>query len=126
MVPDTLQDVDFMVRDSKRFSDTANWGYAEFDYEPRPTRSRHCTNRRQLRIRMPYDSGGERLRLHRVPGEVSGGRRFRNGRPLQRRLPRQSLDVVALAAGLGLTMLDHDFEKWKPIFGQDHAQNKEI
>ena len=26
-------DVDFMVRDSKRFSDTANWGYAEFDYE---------------------------------------------------------------------------------------------
>ena len=22
-------------------------------------------------------------------------------------------------------MIDHDSEKWKPIFGQDHAQNKE-
>ncbi len=33
VVPDTLANADFMVRDSKRFSDTANWGYAEFDYE---------------------------------------------------------------------------------------------
>src|ERR1700738_225601 len=33
-VPDTLHDVDFMVRDSKRFSDSGNWGYAEFDYVP--------------------------------------------------------------------------------------------
>jgi hypothetical protein len=32
-VPDTLHDVDFMVRDSKRFSKSGNWGYAEFDYE---------------------------------------------------------------------------------------------
>jgi hypothetical protein len=32
-VPDTLHDIDFMVRDSKRFSDTGNWGYAEFDYD---------------------------------------------------------------------------------------------
>jgi hypothetical protein len=31
-VPDTLHDVDLMVRDSKRFADTGNWGYAEFDY----------------------------------------------------------------------------------------------
>jgi len=32
-VPDTLHDVDFMVRDSKRFSKSGNWGYAEFDYD---------------------------------------------------------------------------------------------
>ena len=32
-VPDTLHDVDFMVRDSKRFADTGNWGYAQFDYD---------------------------------------------------------------------------------------------
>ena len=32
-VPDTLHDIDFMVRDSKRFADTGNWGYAEFDYD---------------------------------------------------------------------------------------------
>ena len=32
-VPDTLHDVDFMVRDSKRFPKSGNWGYAEFDYD---------------------------------------------------------------------------------------------
>ena len=33
MVPDTLHDVDFMVRDSKRFADSGNWGYAQFNYD---------------------------------------------------------------------------------------------
>jgi hypothetical protein len=32
-VPDTLHDVDFMVRDSKRFADSGAWGWAEFDYD---------------------------------------------------------------------------------------------
>src|SRR6185369_1065184 len=32
-VPDTLHDVDLMVRDSKRFSKSGNWGYAQFDYD---------------------------------------------------------------------------------------------
>jgi len=32
-VPDILHDVDFMVRDSKRFASSGNWGYAEFDYD---------------------------------------------------------------------------------------------
>jgi hypothetical protein len=32
-VPDTLHDIDFMVRDSKRFKNTGNWGYAQFDYD---------------------------------------------------------------------------------------------
>ena len=32
-VPDTLHDVDFMVRDSKRFPDTGGWGYAQFNYD---------------------------------------------------------------------------------------------
>jgi len=32
-VPDTLHDIDFMVRDSKRFAATGNWGYAQFDYD---------------------------------------------------------------------------------------------
>jgi len=31
-VPDTLHDIDFMVRDSKRFADTGAWGYAQFNY----------------------------------------------------------------------------------------------
>lgn len=32
-VPDVLHDVDFMVRDSKRFASTNNWGYAQFNYD---------------------------------------------------------------------------------------------
>ena len=33
IVPDTLHDIDFMVKDSKRFSDTGGWGWAQFDYD---------------------------------------------------------------------------------------------
>ena len=33
MVPDTLHDVDLMVRDSKRFADSGNWGWAQFNYD---------------------------------------------------------------------------------------------
>jgi Cytochrome P460 len=33
LVPSTLHDVDFMVKDSKRFADSGGWGYAEFEYE---------------------------------------------------------------------------------------------
>jgi hypothetical protein len=32
-VGDTLHDVDFMVRDSKRFAASGAWGYAQFDYD---------------------------------------------------------------------------------------------
>jgi hypothetical protein len=31
-VPGELQNVDFMVKDSKRFADSGGWGYAVFDY----------------------------------------------------------------------------------------------
>jgi hypothetical protein len=33
LVPNTLHDIDFMVKDSKRFSDTGGWGYGEFEYD---------------------------------------------------------------------------------------------
>ena len=32
-VPATLHDVDFMVKDSKRFKDSAGWGWAAFEYD---------------------------------------------------------------------------------------------
>ena len=32
-VPGTLHDVDFMVKDSKRFADSAGWGWAAFRYD---------------------------------------------------------------------------------------------
>jgi len=33
VVPGPLHDVDFMVKDSKRFADSGGWGYAVFDYD---------------------------------------------------------------------------------------------
>ena len=32
-VPRVQHDVDFMVRDSKRFADSGNWGYGAFEYD---------------------------------------------------------------------------------------------
>ena len=34
IVPGALHDVDFMVKDSKRFADSGGWGWAQFDYDP--------------------------------------------------------------------------------------------
>jgi hypothetical protein len=31
--PNALHDIDFMVKDGKRFSDSGGWGYAEFEYD---------------------------------------------------------------------------------------------
>jgi hypothetical protein len=33
LVPNTLHDIDFMVKDSKRFADSGGWGYAVFEYD---------------------------------------------------------------------------------------------
>jgi hypothetical protein len=33
-VPGSLHDVDFMVKDSKRFADSGGWGYAVFEHDP--------------------------------------------------------------------------------------------
>jgi hypothetical protein len=32
-VPNTLHDIDFMVKDSGRFASTGGWGYAQFNYD---------------------------------------------------------------------------------------------
>ena len=34
VVPGSLHDVDFMVKDSKRFADSGGWGYGVFDFDP--------------------------------------------------------------------------------------------
>jgi hypothetical protein len=33
IVPGVLHDIDFMVKDSKKFADSGGWGYAQFDYD---------------------------------------------------------------------------------------------
>src|SRR6516165_12759751 len=73
-VPGTQHDVDFMVKDSKRFADSGGWGYAVFDYNAASRRiyARHdgglaaAGRRRQVRVRVPHESEGEGLRLHGV------------------------------------------------------------
>jgi hypothetical protein len=32
-VPSTLHDVDFMAKDTRRFSDSGGWGWAAFEYD---------------------------------------------------------------------------------------------
>jgi hypothetical protein len=32
-VPDTLHDIDFMAKDSRRFANSGGWGYAQFNYD---------------------------------------------------------------------------------------------
>lgn len=32
-MPDSLHDVDFMEKDSKKFSNSGGWGYAQFNYD---------------------------------------------------------------------------------------------
>jgi hypothetical protein len=34
IVPGTQHDVDFMVKDSKRFADSGGWGWGAFEYDP--------------------------------------------------------------------------------------------
>jgi hypothetical protein len=41
LVPDTLHDVDFMLKDSKRFADSGGWGYAQFEFNDASDTFRH-------------------------------------------------------------------------------------
>ena len=72
IVPGALHDIDFMVKDSKKFADSGGWGYAQFEYdtasETLQARRRHgyaaAGARRQMRVRLPHDRGRQGLRLH--------------------------------------------------------------
>ena len=77
LVPGALHDMDFMVKDSKRFADSGGWGYAVFEYDPasetfRPGACERAAAgaRRQVRVRLPHDRGGQGLRVHRLPEAV--------------------------------------------------------
>ena len=77
-VPGALENVDFMVKDSKRFADSGGWGYAVFEYDaatdvftPGPRPARHRRKRRQVRVRVPHNSEDKRLRIHGLREEVN-------------------------------------------------------
>ena len=78
-VPGSLLNVDFMEKDSKRFADSGGWGYAVFDYNAASDtlHARHqgrlaaAGERRQVRVRVPHESEGERLRVYGVREAVN-------------------------------------------------------
>jgi len=59
-VPDTLHDIDFMVKDSRRFANSGGWGYAQFQlsgasdtFAPEGTAA--------MRLHVPHDREDEGL-----------------------------------------------------------------
>ena len=78
-VPGKLLNVDFMVKDRKRFADSGGWGYAVFEYDGgiRYVPARRCSQyaaageRRQMWVRLPHRGQGDRLRVHRVRQEMN-------------------------------------------------------
>ena len=77
-VPGTQHDVDFMVKDSKRFADSGGWGYGAFEYDAASDtftarqleRQAAAGERRQVRVRVPHGSEDKRLRLHELRAQV--------------------------------------------------------
>ena len=95
-VPGTQHDVDFMVKDSKRFADSGGWGWAAFEYDAASGKftARHhgrqaaAGERRQVWIRVPHDREDERLRLHRLREALNTRADDHGGRPPKRLLHR--------------------------------------
>ena len=82
-VPGTLHDVDFMVKDSKRFKDSGGWGWGAFEYDAASDTFRPGT----LADKPPqgnnakcgfacHDGEDKRLRFHGLRAQVK-----RYGRP---------------------------------------------
>ena len=77
-VPGTQHDMDFMVKDSKRFADSGGWGWATFDYDAASDTFKPGTladqsaagERRQVRVRVPHQREDKRLCLHGFLSQV--------------------------------------------------------
>ena len=69
-IPDRLKDVAFMLKDSKRFSTSGGWGYGDVQPRHRVRQVHPRWEGCELRVRVPHESEGERLRLHGVREEV--------------------------------------------------------
>ena len=80
LMPTTLHDVDFMVKDGKRFADSGGWGYAEFEYDAavgylpagHDDRPAAAGERCQVRVRVPHGCQESGLRVHQLSQEVNG------------------------------------------------------
>ena len=78
-VPDTLHDIDFMVKDKQEVCRQRWLGYGAFSarHRVRHVHTSHFVGcaaagkRRQVRVRVPHDREGERLRVHGVPNAAA-------------------------------------------------------
>jgi hypothetical protein len=72
IVPGAQHDVDFMVKDSRRFADSGGWGWGAFEYDPasdafRPGNTNDSPPQEhdaKCGFRVPYGSENKRLRFH--------------------------------------------------------------
>ena len=77
-VPGAQHDVDFMVKDSKRFADSGGWGYAVFEYDAASDTFRPGTsadkppqgNDAKMRVRMSHSRADTRLGFHGIRAPV--------------------------------------------------------
>jgi hypothetical protein len=77
-VPGSQHDVDFMVKDGKRFADSGGWGWAVFDYDAasdtftpgtlagKPPQGKDA----KCWLRVPHDREDKRLRFHGLRAQV--------------------------------------------------------
>jgi hypothetical protein len=77
IVPGALHDIDFMVKDSKKFSYSGGWGYAQFDFDPRPIHSNPATPSPSRRRSMTPSAGSRAIRSWQT--KIMSSRPIRSG-----------------------------------------------
>ena len=66
MVPGTQHDVDFMVKDSKRFADSGGWGWGAFEYDAASDTFKPATLRTIRRRKTTRNAGSRATRWCRT------------------------------------------------------------
>ena len=96
-VPGALHDMDFMVKDGKRFADSGGWGWAAFEYDPasetfRPGETNDCRRRSTTPSAASPATRSCRTRITSSPptrsGEGARGGGGRRGRDKERAMPQ--------------------------------------
>ena len=73
-VPDTLQAVDTIEKDSKRFPDTHGWAYGDFNYDAASNTFTPQGTDFVLRLCVPHGGSGKGLHFYRVSEALSGAK----------------------------------------------------
>src|SRR5262249_54043314 len=90
-------DIDFMVKDSKRFADSGGWGWAAFEYDApsdilRPATVADHPPQSEMRVLVPHGGEDKRLRFHGIRAQV----RILAGYMPRPRLKKEELPVLEI------------------------------